>query len=164
EAGMARYVVSNWSRLAFECRYNLTVWAQGGYEAYGLGGHGGREGGRTRTLRPLDTYPAPVVSGERPGAGTQTLAGCAGESARPGFACRSNLTVWAQGEYEDYGLGAHGLRDGVRTRNLGHLDTYLETVESGKRPLAGTETLSEWDAELDRLFVGLGRAVGVAHG
>lgn len=84
--------------------------------------------------------------------------------SRPGFECRYNLTVWAQGEYEAYGLGAHGFRDGVRTRNLRHLDTYLETVESGKRPLAGTETLSEWDAELDRLFVGLRRAVGVAHG
>lgn len=84
--------------------------------------------------------------------------------ARPGSECRYNLTVWAQGEYQAYGLGAHGFRDGVRTRNLRHLDTYLETVEAGRRPVAGAEEIAGWDAELDRLFVGLRRAVGVARG
>lgn len=84
--------------------------------------------------------------------------------AVPGKECRYNLTVWAQGEYEAHGLGAHSYRNGVRRRNLRHLETYLATVESGSDPVAGTEEISGWDAELDRLFVGLRRAVGVAHG
>src|SRR5690606_14756920 len=73
-------------------------------------------------------------------------------------------TIWAQGEYEAYGVGAHGFRDGVRTRNMRHIDTYLETVESGRRPVAGAEAVTGWEAEVDRVFVGLRRAVGVAHG
>ena len=84
--------------------------------------------------------------------------------SRPGFWCRYNLTVWAQGEYEAYGLGAHGFRHGRRARNMRHLGTYLETVEAGRRPVAGSEEISGWDAEIDRLFVGLRRSVGVAHG
>lgn len=84
--------------------------------------------------------------------------------AREGYECRYNMTVWSQGEYEAYGLGAHGYRRGVRRRNLRHLDTYLETVEGGGSPQAGTDTIAGWDAELDRLFVGLRRTVGVAHG
>lgn len=84
--------------------------------------------------------------------------------ARPGRECHYNLTVWAQGEYEGYGVGAHGYRHRSRRRNMRHLDTYLATVESGSDPVAGTEEISGWDAELDRLFVGLRRTVGVAHG
>lgn len=45
-----------------------------------------------------------------------------------------------------------------------HLDRYLETVEGGSDPVAGSEEIAGWDAELDRLFVGLRRTVGVAHG
>jgi putative oxygen-independent coproporphyrinogen III oxidase len=84
--------------------------------------------------------------------------------ALPGHECRYNLTVWAQGEYEAYGLGAHGFRHGRRWRNLRHLDTYLDRVETGSEPKAAEETIEGWDAEIDRLFVGLRRTVGVAHG
>jgi oxygen-independent coproporphyrinogen-3 oxidase len=36
-AGYERYEVSNWSRPGMECLYNLAVWAQGEYEASGMG-------------------------------------------------------------------------------------------------------------------------------
>ena len=84
--------------------------------------------------------------------------------ARPGKECRYNLTVWAQGEYEAYGNGAHGFRRGRRFRNHRRLDAYLAAVETGTLPRAGTEEVAGWDAELDRVFVGLRRTVGVAHG
>lgn len=84
--------------------------------------------------------------------------------ARPGKECRYNLVVWAQGEYEAYGNGAHGYRNGVRFRNHRRLDAYLSAVESGSSPQAGVDPVEGWDAELDRLFVGLRRTVGVAHG
>ena len=81
-----------------------------------------------------------------------------------GYQCRYNMTVWAQGQYEAYGNGAHGYRDGIRFRNIRHLNTYLETTERGQIPRAGEETITGWDKELDRLFVGLRRTVGVAVG
>lgn len=84
--------------------------------------------------------------------------------ARPGHPCLYNLVVWAQGEYEAFGNGAHGFRRAARFRNIRRVDAYLEEVESGKRPRAGEERISGWEAELDRMFVGLRRVAGVADG
>ncbi|HLE95617.1 MAG TPA: coproporphyrinogen III oxidase, partial [Acidimicrobiia bacterium] len=83
---------------------------------------------------------------------------------RPGHECRYNLTVWAQGQYEAYGNGAHRFRDDVRSRNLRRLDAYLSEVEAGRRPIAGAEPVTGWDTEIDRLFVGLRRSAGVSDG
>ncbi|MGB8362454.1 MAG: radical SAM family heme chaperone HemW [Acidimicrobiia bacterium] len=83
---------------------------------------------------------------------------------KQGKECRYNLVVWAQGEYEAYGNGAHGYRNGVRYRNHRRIDAYLNAVQSGMSPRAGTEDVGGWDAELDRLFVGLRRVVGVSNG
>lgn len=84
--------------------------------------------------------------------------------ARPGHECRYNLTVWAQGEYEAYGNGAHGFRQGSRYRNHRRLDAYIARIEEGGSPRAGQDQIEGWDAELDRLFVGLRRSVGVSAG
>lgn len=84
--------------------------------------------------------------------------------AQPGHACRYNLAVWAQGEYEAFGNGAHGFRRGERFRNVRRLDAYLERVESGESPRAGSDSVTGWEAEMDRLFVGLRRVAGVADG
>ncbi len=84
--------------------------------------------------------------------------------SRSGRECHYNLVVWAQGSYEAYGNGAHRFVDGRRERNIRHLDTYVETVESGRRPVAGGELVAGWEAEIDRLFVGLRRTVGAVAG
>lgn len=84
--------------------------------------------------------------------------------ARTGHACRYNLGVWAQGEYEAFGNGAHGFRDGVRFRNVRRLDAYLDRVEQGGQWRAGSEMVGGWAGELDRLFVGLRRTAGVSDG
>ena len=84
--------------------------------------------------------------------------------SRPGYECRYNLTVWAQGEYEAYGNGAHGHRNGARFRNVRRIEAYLDAIESGGSARAGEEDVSGWNAEVDRLFVGLRRTVGVSHG
>lgn len=78
--------------------------------------------------------------------------------------CRYNLIVWAQGEYEAYGNGAHRFLDRVRSHNVRRLDAYLDRVEKGLRPVAGAEPIEGWDSEIDRLFVGLRRTAGVRHG
>jgi oxygen-independent coproporphyrinogen-3 oxidase len=84
--------------------------------------------------------------------------------SRPGYECRYNLTVWAQGQYEAYGNGAHRFRDGVRSHNVRRLEAYMERVEGGARPTAGREPVVGWDKEIDRLFVGLRRSAGVGPG
>lgn len=78
--------------------------------------------------------------------------------------CKYNLATWAQGEYVAFGLGAHGHRNGVRTRNLRRLDRYMESVESGQPPMAGQTVGSNWDRELERLMLGLRRTAGVVTG
>jgi putative oxygen-independent coproporphyrinogen III oxidase len=84
--------------------------------------------------------------------------------ARDNEECRYNLVVWAQGEYEAYGNGAHGFRDGRRFRNHRRVDAYLERVEEGVLPRAGADRVTGWESELDRVFVGLRRSVGVEEG
>jgi oxygen-independent coproporphyrinogen-3 oxidase len=84
--------------------------------------------------------------------------------SRPGRECRYNLTVWAQGEYLAVGNGAHRFVDGVRSHNIRRLDAYIDRVERGMDPVSGSEAVRGWDGEIDRLFVGLRRAVGVAPG
>lgn len=84
--------------------------------------------------------------------------------AHPGYECRYNLTVWAQGEYEAYGNGAHGFRHGRRFRNHRRVDAYIERIKSGRSPRAGEDQVAGWEAELDRVFVGLRRSVGVVSG
>jgi oxygen-independent coproporphyrinogen-3 oxidase len=84
--------------------------------------------------------------------------------ARPGQECRYNLVVWAQGEYEAYGNGAHRFMDGVRSHNVRRLDAYMDRIERGLRPISGADPIEGWDVEIDRLFVGLRRSAGVGTG
>lgn len=84
--------------------------------------------------------------------------------SKPGFECRYNLTVWAQGEYEAYGNGAHRFRGRYRSRNYRRVDTYVEAIEEGRSPVVGRDSLDSWALEIDRLFVGLRRCVGASTG
>lgn len=74
-AGYDRYEVSNWARPGSECRYNLVVWAQGEYVAYGNGAHGFRAGVRYRNHRRIDAYIDRVESGSSPRAGEDRVDG-----------------------------------------------------------------------------------------
>ncbi|MDJ0953576.1 MAG: radical SAM family heme chaperone HemW [Acidimicrobiia bacterium] len=84
--------------------------------------------------------------------------------AAPGHQCRYNLTTWSQGEYEAIGLGAHGHRNGARTRNYRRLDVYLDHVEAGRRPVQGSEAAGPWERERERVFLGLRVRAGVEAG
>ncbi len=84
--------------------------------------------------------------------------------ARPGYSCRYNLSTWMMGEFSAFGTGAHDHRGGVRARNIRRLDTYLDRIESGVRPRAGSECLGEFESERERFMVGLRLASGVAPG
>jgi putative oxygen-independent coproporphyrinogen III oxidase len=84
--------------------------------------------------------------------------------ARPGHVVRYNLAVWAQADYLAFGLSAHRFRDGIRSHNFRHLDTYLEAIEGLDSPIAGYEPVDGWDREVERLFLGLRRAAGAVSG
>ncbi len=81
--------------------------------------------------------------------------------ARPGHACRYNLSTWTMGEYAAFGTGAHDHRAGRRARNIRRLDAYLDRVELGERPRSGSERLDAFEAERERFMVGLRLAAGV---
>jgi oxygen-independent coproporphyrinogen-3 oxidase len=85
-------------------------------------------------------------------------------AARPGHACRYNLSVWAHGEYLGFGAGAHGYRAGSRRRNVRRLEAYMERVESGVGPVQGAEPVEGWAAEAERLMLGMRLAAGVPLG
>lgn len=85
--------------------------------------------------------------------------------SRPGWECRYNLIVWAQGQYAGYGMGAHGHRAGVRYKNHRSLGAYIRRVEAAVAPRVGVkEPMDAWETEVDRIFVGLRRVAGVATG
>ncbi len=84
--------------------------------------------------------------------------------ARPGHACRYNLSTWMMGDFSAFGTGAHDHRDGVRARNIRRLDAYLEQVEAGTRPRSGSECLDKFESERERFMVGLRLAAGVLPG
>ncbi len=84
--------------------------------------------------------------------------------SRPGQACAYNLSVWGMGEYLAFGLGAHGFRDGIRTRRVRRIDTYLRRIESGLGAVQASDRIDGRVWEQERLMVGLRRTAGVEAG
>jgi len=82
--------------------------------------------------------------------------------ARPGFTCRYNLSTWGQGEYVGLGVGAHGHRNAVRSRNVRSVLAYVKALEAGDLPEAGREVPVE--PEMERLILGVRRSCGVDLG
>ncbi len=124
EAGLVRYEVSNWSRPGRECRYNLTVWAQGEYEAYGNAAHRYRDGLRSHNVRRLDAYIDRLEHGVRPVTGGEPTAGWEGEIDRLFVGLRRTAGV-SHGPGVDALLGSAGgellLREGVIDTAAGRL-------------------------------------------
>ncbi|PID86950.1 MAG: coproporphyrinogen III oxidase [Chloroflexi bacterium] len=50
--------------------------------------------------------------------------------AKPGKACRHNLTYWRDGEYVGLGAGAHGHAGGIRYANVKQPRVYLRRLEA----------------------------------
>ena len=82
EAGLVRYEVSNWARPGHTVRYNLAVWAQAEYLAFGMGAHRFRDGIRSHNRRLLDGYLAAIEGGVSPTAGSEVIEGWAAEVER----------------------------------------------------------------------------------
>jgi oxygen-independent coproporphyrinogen-3 oxidase len=80
--------------------------------------------------------------------------------ARPGHESRHNLAYWLRRAYTGLGAGAHSYDGGaLRSWNTRDLDGYLERIEAGRDPGAGSERLGEAERAFDAVALGL-RLVG----
>jgi oxygen-independent coproporphyrinogen-3 oxidase len=81
--------------------------------------------------------------------------------ARPGHECRHNLLYWRQGEYLGIGCAAHAHRDGRRWWNVRTPERYIDAIEGGRSPQAGTERLDDDARTLEGLQLALRTRDGV---
>jgi putative oxygen-independent coproporphyrinogen III oxidase len=87
--------------------------------------------------------------------------------ARPGGACRHNLSVWQGADYLGIGPGAHGrITLGARTEALRALkspEKWLARLESGRDGIAERGELSQADRFEELLLMGLRLTEGIAR-
>ncbi len=80
--GLVAYEVSNWARPGHHCRYNLAVWAQAEYVAFGMGAHRFRDGVRSHNVARLDGYLEAIESGSTRRMGLERVEGWSAELER----------------------------------------------------------------------------------
>src|SRR5207245_4757965 len=71
--------------------------------------------------------------------------------AKPGHECVHNLGYWEGRPYLGLGAGAHSFRAARRWWNLRPPAAYIATVEEGRAPLGGGETLTADGVRLERV-------------
>lgn len=76
--------------------------------------------------------------------------------AKPGYACRHNLSYWERVDYLGLGLGAASLLGNVRKSNQIEIKEYLQGNFEGEK-----EVLSETNAMEEYFFLGLRKMEGV---
>ncbi|WP_342472693.1 radical SAM family heme chaperone HemW [Metasolibacillus sp. FSL H7-0170] len=81
--------------------------------------------------------------------------------ARDGFASVHNKIYWDNDEYAGFGAGAHGYLAGVRYSNHGPIKKYIETVQSGVRPIIHEHVVSLEEKMEEQMFLGLRKVEGV---
>ena len=81
--------------------------------------------------------------------------------AKPGYECRHNLGYWERRPYLGLGAGAHSYRDNARWWNVRPPEEYMATVERGRLPLGGSESLQPQDAYLEEVFLRLRTLEGI---
>jgi oxygen-independent coproporphyrinogen-3 oxidase len=75
---------------------------------------------------------------------------------------RHNFVYWTGAPYAALGPGAHAFDPPLRRWNLRGWDAYREAVRQGVLPLEGEEVVSADEAALERVWLGLRTAEGVA--
>lgn len=79
-----------------------------------------------------------------------------------GFFSRHNLKYWRRVEYLGLGPGAHSFKDGLRWWNVRSVGEYGRLLAAGEAPIAGRERLTNDQARMEALFLGLRTKEGVA--
>ncbi len=81
--------------------------------------------------------------------------------ARPGFACRHNLTYWSGQEYHAYGPGAARYLRQRRETNIRSVIGWLARLDRGLSPVADVDELSDETRARELAFVGLRLRSGI---
>ncbi len=81
--------------------------------------------------------------------------------ARPGHACRHNLSYWRGDAWWGFGPGAHSHVGGVRWWNVQHPRRYAERLAAGRSPAAGRETLTASERRVERVLLELRLRAGL---
>jgi putative oxygen-independent coproporphyrinogen III oxidase len=124
EAGLVRYEVSNWARPGHAARYNLAVWGQAEYLAFGMGAHRFRDGLRSHNRRLLDGYLTAVEGDNSPTAGHEVISGWAAEVERVFLGIRRVAGVVAGAA----GTALMASEDGQRLAAAGVIDLFEERL------------------------------------
>lgn len=82
--------------------------------------------------------------------------------ALPAHESIHNLIYWDNDEYAGIGAGAHGYLKGRRYANYGPLKKYMESMETGERPIMEVHEVTAAEAMEEEMFLGLRKAEGVA--
>lgn len=78
------------------------------------------------------------------------------------YCSRHNLKYWRHLPYLGLGPGAHSFKGKRRWWNLESVKGYCQALRGGNRPVAGEETLTPEQLQLEALFLGLRTRHGVA--
>jgi oxygen-independent coproporphyrinogen-3 oxidase len=84
--------------------------------------------------------------------------------AHPGREARHNVKYWTRTPTLGLGVSAHELWAERRRANVAQLEAYLESLESGRRPTALDQGVTDADAAKERVFLGLRLSDGVPEG
>ncbi|MFS0689792.1 radical SAM family heme chaperone HemW [Sporosarcina sp. 179-K 8C2 HS] len=82
--------------------------------------------------------------------------------AKTGYESIHNLIYWDNDEYAGIGAGAHGYLKGQRYANHGPLRKYMESMETGSRPIVEQHVVSPTEAMEEEMFLGLRKSEGVS--
>jgi oxygen-independent coproporphyrinogen-3 oxidase len=84
-------------------------------------------------------------------------------AGRPGFRSRHNSVYWTGADYLGLGPSAHSLADGVRRWNVREWADYQLSTARGESVVSGTEALGDEERRLERRYLGLRTAAGLAE-
>ena len=82
--------------------------------------------------------------------------------AKLGSQCIHNLNYWNRGEYIGAGAGAHSFINGLRSRNLEDIHTYISQLSRGVIPEEDKIYLTLQDSLREWIFLGLRKTQGIS--
>jgi oxygen-independent coproporphyrinogen-3 oxidase len=81
--------------------------------------------------------------------------------AKEGYQCKHNLTYWKCVDYLGLGAGAHSLLEGERFSNKYTIESYINSIEKGLKPVEESYKLEFSDRVSEYMFLGLRLNQGV---
>ncbi len=76
--------------------------------------------------------------------------------------CRHNLKYWTRTPYLGLGPAAHSFQAGRRWWNFASVAQYCASLNAGRPPVAGAETLTPAQIRLETLYLGFRTREGVS--